>query len=175
MASAVVELIDRELDAALDGLRSKPGADAVFYVASQAADYSMLWHGIGIALAATDPARRRHTFRLAAALGVESLVVNQGLKRVLRRSRPAGDGNASFAVRQPTTGSFPSGHASSATLAAVLLGEAAPKLRPLWVVLAGTVATSRVYNRMHHPSDVAAGFGVGLLFAALSKRLWPLR
>ncbi|MEZ5218677.1 MAG: phosphatase PAP2 family protein [Ilumatobacteraceae bacterium] len=59
-------------------------------------------------------------------LGVESLLVNQGLKRLFRRDRPTTTGDDRYRVRQPSTSSFPSGHASAAFFAARLLTRRSP-------------------------------------------------
>jgi undecaprenyl-diphosphatase len=77
-------------------------------------------------------------------------------------------------VRRPKTKSFPSGHASSAARAAVLLSDAMPRLRPIWLVLAATVAASRVHNRMHHASDVVAGAALGAAMGLAARQMWPL-
>jgi undecaprenyl-diphosphatase len=112
--------------------------------------------------------------RLAAALGVESLLVNQGLKRVFRRVRPVFEGERPHRLRRPSTTSFPSGHASSAVVAASLLSDALPRGRFLWWPLAASVAASRVYVRVHHASDVVAGAALGFALAGAVRRLWPL-
>ena len=111
---------------------------------------------------------------MAILLGAESLVVNQGLKRLFRRTRPTESGDERYPVRRPSTSSFPSGHASSAFFAASLLSERDRALAPLWFSLAAVVATSRAYVRIHHGSDVVAGAAVGLALAAVAKRLWPV-
>jgi undecaprenyl-diphosphatase len=102
-------------------------------------------------------------------------VVNGGLKNLFPRERPPLIDDRAYEVRRPKTKSFPSGHASSATLTAVLLSDAVPKLRPLWWLLAAVVSASRVHNRMHHGSDVAAGAVIGTSMGALIKKIWPLR
>ena len=106
----------------------------------------------------------------AALIGLESLVVNQGVKRLFRRTRPTTAGDDRLAVRRPRTSSFPSGHASSATFAAALL---APRTRQpvtaLVYLAAVTVATSRAYVRIHHASDVVAGVITGGLLAATTR------
>ena len=76
-------------------------------------------------------------------------------------------------MRRPSTSSFPSGHASSAFFAATLLiARDGRRSAPLWLGLAGVVATSRAFVRIHHPSDVVAGAVVGLLLgqAALAAQ-----
>ena len=107
---------------------------------------------------------------LAALLGVESLVVNQGVKRLFRRERPTQTGDDRLPVRQPSTSAFPSGHASSAAFAAaVLTSWDGRRSAPLWFGLAAVVGTSRAYVRIHHASDVVGGAVVGLALAALVR------
>ena len=99
---------------------------------------------------------------LALALGAESLIVNQGLKRLFRRPRPTVEGDPRYPVRRPLTSSFPSGHASAAAFTAVLLTTwDGKRSAPLWWTLAGAVAVSRAYVRIHHASDVVAGMATG--------------
>lgn len=156
-------------------LRGNRTADRVFYIASEAADYSRAWHAIGIIMALVSPARRKHAVRLAVALGVESAIVNGGLKNLRPRERPPMLDGRAFDVRRPKTKSFPSGHASSASLTAVLLSDAVPALKPLWWSLTAVVSASRVHNRMHHASDVTAGLIIGTTMGMMAKRWWPLR
>ena len=144
-------------------------------MASEAADYSRAWHAIGLAMAVISPSRRPAALRLAISLGVESAIVNGALKNIIPRERPPLLEDAAFDVRRPKTKSFPSGHASSATLTAVLLSDAVPKLKPVWWTLAAVVSASRVHNRMHHGSDVTAGAIIGTSMGAAVKRLWSLR
>lgn len=171
----VAKLIDDRFDVLFQHLRGEPTADWIFYLASEAADFSVAWHVISVGMAAPNPSRRADAVRMATMLGVESIVVNAVLKRATNRLRPTPIENHGHNVRRPTTSSFPSGHASSATLAAILLSDTYPRFRPLWVGLAATVAVSRIHNRMHHASDVAAGIAVGSMFGLVTKRLWPLR
>ena len=170
----LIRSVDDAVDQAFQPLRRVEAANWTFYVASEAADYSLAWHAISLTMAAVSPRRRRHAVRLAVMLGIESVAVNGGLKRLTRRARPELLDDRPYEVRRPKTSSFPSGHASSAALAAVLFTDAAPRLRPLWMLLAAVVSASRIHNRMHHASDVAAGTALGTLFGLVSKRLWPL-
>lgn len=157
------------------GLRGSPTADRIFYLASEGADYSRAWHAIGLVMALVSPSRRPDAVRLAIALGVESAIVNGVLKNVVPRERPPLLDDRAYDVRRPKTKSFPSGHASSATMTAVLLSDALPKLKPVWWGLAAVVSASRVHNRMHHGSDVAAGAIIGTAMGVLTKRIRPLR
>jgi undecaprenyl-diphosphatase len=109
---------------------------------------------------------------LAVALGVESLIVNQGIKRIFRRARPTISGDPRFDVREPSTSAFPSGHASAAAFTATILSAwDGKRSRPLWWALAAIVGTSRAYVRIHHASDVIAGAIVGAGLGAVATRV----
>jgi undecaprenyl-diphosphatase len=41
--------------------------------------------------------------------------------------------------------------------------------------MAATVASSRVYVKMHHASDVIAGAALGVGLGLLARRIWPKR
>lgn len=154
-------------------LRGNALADHVFYSASKAAEFSMCWHALSILGAVFVPPLRPHAARLTVALGVESVLVNGMIKPIFDRQRPDLIEGAPH-LRRPKTASFPSGHASSASMAAVLLTDAVPSLRPVWRVTAFVVGASRVHARMHHGSDVTAGFVVGTVLGRLVKRVHPL-
>lgn len=173
--TASIRRFDDITDRAFDRLRGDDRADWVFYVASEAADYSLAWHAISATMAVASPSKRRDSIRLAVVLGLESIVVNGVIKQLVKRRRPPELDDRTYEVRRPRTNSFPSGHASSAALTAVLLTDAVPRLRPLWLTLAAIVSASRVHNRMHHASDVVAGATLGTLFGLAAKRWWPLR
>ena len=150
--------------------------DRAAYIASELADYSVGWHLLNPAVALARPGREVHAVRMAVTLGVESALVNGAIKPLFKRERPVGwEDVATLQVRRPKTASFPSGHASSAAVAAILLSDAAPALRPVWWAAAGVVAGSRIYTRMHHASDVLAGAAVGTVIGLAAKRLVPLR
>ncbi|MGH9134731.1 MAG: phosphatase PAP2 family protein [Ilumatobacteraceae bacterium] len=170
LGPAVAEL-DERADALLEVIRSNPIADRVFTTASHLGDWSLIWHLIGVTRGI---AKRRpdQVVALAVALGAESLIVNQGIKRLFRRARPTASGDPRFPVRQPSTSAFPSGHASSAAFAATILstwdGRSA---RPLWWGIATIVGTSRAYVRIHHASDVLGGAVVGAGLGWLATRV----
>jgi membrane-associated phospholipid phosphatase len=170
-----VAAFDEWFDRQLEVIRGHPLADRVFTAASQVGDFSLVWHVVSGArgLGARGGAPL-DALVFSALVGAESLVVNQGVKRLFRRHRPTESGDDRYAVRRPSTSSFPSGHASSAAFAASLLvARARPWAKPLWIALAGVVALSRAFVRIHHASDVIAGVAVGLALAALAKRLVP--
>lgn len=166
-----VDAFDAWVDALLERLRGHPVADQLFTTASHVGDFSLIWHSIGIIRGAVT-GRADQVVVLAALLGVESLVVNQGVKRLFRRERPTIMGDDRLRVRTPRTSSFPSGHASSAAFAAMVLsGWDGPKVGMLWWKLAAIVGISRAYVRVHHGSDVVAGALVGTLLGLVGRRI----
>jgi undecaprenyl-diphosphatase len=175
--SSLVAGFDRRIDAAWSRLRGHPTADRVFYSLSEVGDFSLVWHIAAAAIAATGDARaERRALRLSAGLLVESALVNGVLKSLTRRARPIADEVRPHRLRQPRTSSFPSGHASAAACAAVLLTDGAgPTETALWWTLAALVAASRVHVRIHHPSDVVAGAAVGASLGTVIRTRWPLR
>jgi membrane-associated phospholipid phosphatase len=163
---------DEWTDARLELIRGNPYADAVFTTASTLGEFSLIWHATNVARGVTGIGTARQIPLFAALVGAESLVVNQGIKRLFRRRRPTEAGDDRFPVRRPATSSFPSGHASSAAFAAtVLTGWDGRRLAPLWWTLATTVAVSRAYVRIHHASDVAAGLTTGAALGLAAGRL----
>jgi undecaprenyl-diphosphatase len=155
-------------------LRGNPAADRVFYLASELGDFSLIWQIIGVAQGLRSDEDADATARLAVMLLGESLLVNQGIKRLVHRPRPQPVEPRPLHVRKPLTSSFPSGHASSAFFAAGLLTDRDPALAPLWYGIAAVVATSRVHVQVHHASDVIAGAVVGAVLARVALRAWPL-
>ncbi|MXV87988.1 MAG: phosphatase PAP2 family protein [Acidimicrobiales bacterium] len=146
--------------------------DRVMYGASDIGEFSQIWHVLG-AVRALGPRREASdALRFSALMALESLVVNQGVKRLFARRRPgtAAENPTDHRLRQPITSSFPSGHASAAFCAAVVLSRGS-RLGPIYRLAAAIVAVSRVHVRLHHASDVIAGAAVGEAIGRLASRL----
>jgi len=154
--------------------RGKPAADRAFYLASELGDFSLLWLMIATAQGLRSDTDAGAAGRLGITLLAESALVNQGIKRLIRRPRPLAAEPRPLHVRKPLTSSFPSGHSSAATVAATLLSQRDPKLTPVYAVLAAFVATSRVHVQVHHASDVLAGLAIGIVFGQVVTRVWPV-
>jgi undecaprenyl-diphosphatase len=165
-------------DAAVDRraarMRGHPVLDRVMYVASDLGDHSLVWFVLGTAQALRPGRRAESALRAVVILGVESLLVNGLIKSAFRRHRPVWEEERPrpYRVRTPLTSSFPSGHASSAMTAAGVLAPG-DSLAPLYYGVAAVVASSRVYVKMHHASDVVAGAALGVVLAGIANRAWP--
>src|SRR3954454_9055275 len=104
-----------------DQLRGIPADDRVLYGASAVGDFSLIWHLAGLGRALGGRNRERESVRLAVALGIESALINGVVKSWFRRTRPDHQPHQLRNLRRPKTSSFPSGHATSAFMAATLL------------------------------------------------------
>lgn len=170
---SAVDSFDSWADAQLERLRGNTVTDVVFQAASFLGDFSAIWHLIGIGRAVIDHSVVRQSLTMSALIGAESLIVNQGMKRLFRRVRPTEAGDERFPVRRPSTSSFPSGHASAAFFSAAILTTATGRsLAPVWYSAAVIVGTSRAYVRIHHASDVVGGAVVGAALGFVGSRVF---
>lgn len=162
--------VDDFVDEAWGALRGNPTIDRVFYGASEAANFSKIWHALGLAqaIALRDPKR---ALRASAALGLEAALVNGPIKSLFERERPEVE-DRPLKLRQPKTSSFPSGHASAASVAASFLTPGMPWFVRMAIrVLAAVVATSRIHVQIHHATDVVAGGATGWVLARLARSI----
>ena len=167
--------LDRAVDRAFErSTRRVASLDRLFYAASEAADFSVLWHLVGATRALTGGKEdEAAAIRLSVCLGIEAALVNGPVKSLFNRSRPIDPTPRARQVRQPRTSSFPSGHASAAAMAATLLADRS-RVPALWYGLAAVVAMSRIHVSIHHASDVVAGAAVGLALGRVALRVWPV-
>ena len=119
--------------------------------------------------------------RLAGFLALTVLLagpVTAAAKALSDRPRPE------TALAHAASSSFPSGHALAITVGVLALGtllwpRVGPSMRvPLIVggaALIFVVGLSRVVLNVHHPSDVVAGWALGLLYYLLCMQLLPPR
>jgi membrane-associated phospholipid phosphatase len=160
---------DEAGDRVLEPLRNHRATNALFGFASKVGDFSIVWHVVGLMRAIGSVDRLQQALALSIALGFESLIVNQGIKKLFKRERPTTSGDHRFDVRTPSTSSFPSGHASSATFAAIVLTSFTGfPLVLLWISIAVVVALSRVVVRIHHLSDIVGGIVTGALLGGIA-------
>lgn len=165
---AVVEQVD-DLAAAL-ALRTRQvrWLDRTMYALSACGDDGRIWIAASLVEATRTRSPRRFV-ELVGWLAAESALVNFGIKRVARRPRPDHLTDHEYWLRIPSDSSFPSGHAASSGLMAVLLSRSSP-FAPLWVALAAGVGVSRVHVGVHHGSDVVAGWAVGVGMGLVARR-----
>jgi membrane-associated phospholipid phosphatase len=172
-ARKAIRRFDDRVDAGFGRARGNPVADRIFYAASDLGDFSLIWLLLGAARGLRSEHDWHAAVRVGGAVGLESLLVNVGIKSLVRRTRPPWETERPRRLRRPKTSSFPSGHATSAFMAATLLAED-DDLAPLYFAIAGVVAWSRVYVKIHHASDVVGGIAIGLVLGQVAKRIAPI-
>ncbi len=132
---------------------------------SNLANNSQVWFGIAGALFAFGGRTgRRAAATGAAAIAVNSALVNLPMKFATRRARPDRVGAGVPAERwvpMPESTSFPSGHSASGFAFAAAVAGSMPGLAVPLRGLAAAVAYSRVHTGVHYPGDVVVGSLVG--------------
>jgi len=168
-----VGTVDRAIMARIAAIQS-PVLDEVMPRLSRAANHGVLWLGVAAGLALTGSRRARRAAGLGlASLGVASAVSNVIGKGLTGRARPSAEVPEGRRLTHglPRTTSFPSGHAASAAAFATGAGLELPALALPVGALAAAVGASRVVTGVHYPSDVLAGFTIGVGAALLTRRV----
>jgi len=103
-----------------------------------------------------------------------SVFINSGLKDIIGHPRPF-ELDPTVKLREASGYGLPSGHSQSSV---VVWGTIAYQFRERWmwigaVVMAVLVGFSRIYLGVHFPTDVFAGWTVGILFLAAYVALGP--
>jgi membrane-associated phospholipid phosphatase len=142
--------------------------DSLMLPLTKSSNYSVIWFGVATAMALTGrPELVRTAIRALLAVGITTVIANQGAKRLGKRPRPPLEVvPARIRARPKSSPSFPSGHAASAAAFATVVGIRAPTLRPV-AVLAGAVAYSRVRTGLHYPGDVLGGGVIGAVIGRI--------
>jgi len=118
---------------------------------------------------AFDPARSQAALVVGIVAGVATAVVVHGLKHLVRRRRPEGEG-----LRQPIDApdrwAFPSGHTAQSFSVLIVLLWLHPVIGLCFLPVIVAVGLSRVFLGVHYPSDVVAGalIGSGLTVGVLA-------
>jgi hypothetical protein len=95
--TARFEKFDNKVDSALEHIRDYKFVKVVFSIASAVGDFGILWHIIGLLRAIGSVDRFQQALVFSTMIGIESLLLNQGIKRLFRRSRPTTGGDERFA------------------------------------------------------------------------------
>jgi membrane-associated phospholipid phosphatase len=116
---------------------------------------------------------------LFVAIGAPSLFATI-IKRLIGRARPyVGSHDDPFSymplIWRPEYASMPSGHATTATAAAIAIGAVWPRLRAVMWLYALIIMATRILIFVHHPSDVLGGAIVGVIGALMVRRWFAAR
>lgn len=129
-----------------------------------------LWYAMGVIILFFGGPERYAAVGAGLAASLAGILVFRQLKLVSKRPRPYQVEPHCWAMITPQDRfSFPSGHSMTAFSIMVSVGHFYPELQLLLVLLAVSIAASRIILGMHYLSDVVAGaaIGIGLGLASL--------
>lgn len=160
------------------GTHRAPWLDALAAAGAVLGSSAALWAVLAVGTVLL--ARGRHWWSVAL-LGISlagSRVLSGALKAAYDRPRPGPDVEIhllGWSFDYPRSASFPSGHALTAVVIYGTLAYLAARLEAgrrarratlgAAVVIVGVIGLSRVYLRVHYPSDVVAGLLAGFAWA----------
>jgi undecaprenyl-diphosphatase len=157
--------LDHRLERWVVNHRAEP-FDTFFVALTHIGSYGIVW--FTLAVLTVFLLRRPIAFPLVVIAYFTSAAASDVIKFAVDRARPVDDP----LVREPTTSSFPSGHATTSfACAATLAPFVGRRGAVVLYVLAAGIAYSRVYVGVHYPLDVLAGAALGLLVATALRRL----
>jgi membrane-associated phospholipid phosphatase len=173
---STVEAIDQRVDAWFDLVRGVPAFDGAAKVITGLGDHGLMWAATTVWRARRTGPDRRRAVRALAISGVESSLVNAGLKAVIGRSRPERTElkltEGGIPVRAPKTSSFPSGHTLAAFCSATVMHQPGDRAGSTLLFTSATlVGVSRIHLGAHHASDVVGGAVIGGVLGLIGRRL----
>lgn len=172
---SALDQFDKKVDQLFDRVRGTEPADRIIYALTELGDFGLIWVLLAFLRGLRSEKDANAAWRLTAILAAESVIINGIVKNQFKRKRPVVQSPRPHRLRIPLTTSFPSGHSSTAMVAAVLLSQRAPKpVKIALFALGGAVALSRVHVKIHHASDVAGGIVIGLGLGAVARKVFPL-
>jgi membrane-associated phospholipid phosphatase len=141
-----------------------PGLESAAQALGRAGNNATVWVALGVALALLDWGRHE-AWLICAVLGPVAIVLNYGIKLLVKRPRPVLEGLPPLGGA-PSSLSFPSAHAlSSFAVATAMVRVDAAMAAALVIALA--ISVGRPYLGMHYPSDVLAGATLGVLLGLI--------
>lgn len=149
----------------------QPWLDAIMIFITTLGNGGLIWILAGVVMLVI-PRTRRCGIHVLLAMAVTYLLGNLFLKNLVGRARPcAVDTSVKLLIPYPSEFSFPSGHTSNGFAAAVSIFMCYCKPGIIALLLAGTIAFSRMYLFVHYPTDILGGIILGIFDAWLVNLL----
>ena len=137
--------------------------DIIMPIVTLTANLGIIWIVIAIGLILDKP-YRLIGYSVLLTLFISTIVGEGIIKHIVRRVRPCNkQENISMICFKPNSYSFPSGHTLSSFAAAEMLSLYFSQYRLVFMAIAFFIALSRLYLYVHYPTDVLAGFIIGML------------
>ena len=137
--------------------------DKVMPFVTTLGDLGMIW--IILAVLMIGKADYRKTGVTVLVTLVFTTIMGEGiLKHIVKRKRPfIGKENKELLIKEPSSFSFPSGHTSSSFAVAVVFLRSNSNISTIIVLIALAIAFSRMYLKVHYPSDIVGGMILGTI------------
>ncbi|MDR3178506.1 MAG: phosphatase PAP2 family protein [Oscillospiraceae bacterium] len=120
---------------------------------------------------------RKKGAEIFVTVGLAALMSESILKNIIRRARPCDkDPYELLLIPRPSSYSFPSGHTTSSFATAYVVYKTFLELNCVFVALAlflaFLISFSRLYLKVHYPSDVLAGIILGIFCGLTVLRIF---
>lgn len=131
----------------------------------------LCWIALSVVLACI-PRTRKCGITMMLGMALTFVFGNLILKNLIARPRPCAiDTSVTLLIPFPSEYSFPSGHSANSFTAAAVLFAYYHRTGVIALVIAGTIAFSRMYLFVHYPTDILGGICIGILDAFLCYQL----
>lgn len=148
--------------------------DKFMVLITRLGDGGLIWVLVAISFLITK-SYKSVSLKILLSLCLTTLVGEVSIKRIVGRLRPSQViSKEDLLIKKPTSYSFPSGHTASSFGVAIILSEEFPYLSVLFFFLACLIGISRVYLKVHYPTDVIFGAIVGTICGTATEMILSL-
>ncbi|AKL97327.1 membrane-associated phospholipid phosphatase [Clostridium aceticum] len=148
--------------------------DVFMVLLSRLGDYGLLWLIISLGLMISKKHKKLGYMSLSSIL-LGFITGELILKNIIQRNRPfLVIENINLSIAAPQSFSFPSGHTliAFATVGVIIRMIESKVYKKLLIALACLMGFSRVYLRVHYPTDVLAGAVIGLMVSFIIYKIF---
>lgn len=152
---------------------TNPVFNVIMPFVSFIAENGVLWLAVAVLMLFFKKSRRFGVM-VIIAVAAGFLIGELGMKNIVCRIRPCNEYPAlhQMIVEAPTSFSFPSGHSCSSFAAATIIFFYDKRFGVPALILAATIAFSRMYLFVHYPTDVLCGICLGIVMAVLTYTVY---
>lgn len=165
-----IRIVDEKILRCISKTRN-PFLDKIMVFITKIGNMGTIWWLFALVLLALTE-NKKSPLKIILTLCVTGFLGEIVIKSLVGRMRPSKSiAQEQLLIKKPKTYSFPSGHSSSSFAAALMIGFEYPVLSVPVFVLAPLIAFSRLYLRVHYPSDVLAGAFLGVICSSVINYL----
>lgn len=159
MLKNIAKLDIKILDYINSNLRSKT-LDTIMPIVTALGNLGLIWVALGV-LMIRSLDYRRIGITIIFTLIVVTAIGEGIIKHVVKRQRPLR--KEDILIKEPITYSFPSGHTASSFAVAEIFFKNGSSISVIIFIIAMSIGYSRIYLRVHYPSDVILGAVLGVI------------